>query len=627
MRENSKIIYRDSNSKQLTYLAIGASLVTLIFAREVNDPFNTPKLVTLLIIASLSAIKLSTLFRLEYIKKDSVTLLLISILAIFLTSGAMAVLFSDNLTVALVGDTQRRNGYLSYFALVLIALTTSQLVSFRNIRNLFSIAILTGFVFSIYGVIQMSGRDVFDWNNPYNSVISTVGNPNFASALMAIFSVISVISLFDKEQNLIIKFFAVACTILSLVAIIASNSRQGLVSMSFALLFFVCAYVYSIRKKLGLFAIFFSTLISSMAIAGMLQIGPLARFLYKPSVTVRGYYWDAALQMLKDHPATGVGFDHYLYYFKEVRDVGYPLKYGFSLTSSNAHNTFLQMFANGGVFLGLIYMILVLFTLYTGIKVIKNSSGAKNVVAICLLSSWIAFQAQSVISIDNIGISIWGWILTGAVFGLARDLYFSGTTTYSQVQKNKNHMQASLKPIILAPILLVPALIISVSLMGLESDTYKAKILFDNYVYQAKGNKALSQQLKTELNKRIESVLNQSFSDPNYQLQMAYYLFDSGDQKKGIEVANMVADKFPRNLYALESLSIMYKILNAPKDAIYWREKVAKSDPWNAENYLELLRLYKSLGDIQNEQKMYDTIISFAPSSNEAKSALEELSK
>lgn len=627
MRENSKIIYRDSNSKQLTYLAIGASLVTLMFAREVNDPFNTPKLVTLLIIASLSAIKLSTLLRLEYIKKDSVTLLFISILAIFLISGALAVLFSDNLTVALVGDTQRRNGYLSYFALVLIAFTTSQLVSFRNIRNLFSIAILTGFVFSIYGVIQMSGRDVFEWNNPYNSVISTVGNPNFASALMAIFSVISVISLFDKEQNLIVKSFAVACTILSLVAIIASNSRQGLVSMSFALLFFVCAYVYSIRKKLGLFAIFFSTLISSMAIAGMLQIGPLARFLYKPSVTVRGYYWDAALQMLRDYPATGVGFDHYLYYFKEVRDVGYPLKYGFSLTSSNAHNTFLQMFANGGVFLGLIYMILVLFTLYTGIKVIKKSSGAKNVIAICLLSSWIAFQAQSVISIDNIGISIWGWILTGAVFGLARDLNFHGTTTNSQVQKNKNHVQTSLKPIILAPILLVPALIISVSLMRLESDTYKAKILFDNYVYQAKSNKALSQQLKTELNKRIESVLNQSFSDPNYQLQMAYYLFDSGDQKKGIEVANIVADKFPRNLYALESLSIMYKILNAPEDAIYWREKVAKSDPWNAENYLELLRLYKSLGDIQNEQKMYDTIVSFAPSSNEAKSALEELSK
>jgi hypothetical protein len=38
------------------------------------------------------------------------------------------------------------------------------------------------------------------------------------------------------------------------------------------------------------------------ALVGMLQIGPLEKFLYKPSVSVRGYYWRAGLEMFKDYP-------------------------------------------------------------------------------------------------------------------------------------------------------------------------------------------------------------------------------------------------------------------------------------------------------------------------------------
>lgn len=627
MRENSKIIVRYSNSKQLTYLAVGAAFITLYFARDSYDPFNTPKLVSLLIIASLSAIKLSTLWRLENIKKDKIIFLFALVLLAFTISGAISVAFSDDLTVALIGDIQRRNGFLSYISLALIALTVAQLVRFYNIRNLFRVMILTGFIFSTYGLIQMSGRDMFEWNNPYNSVISTVGNPNFASALMAIFSIVSIMSLFDKSQNLIIKFFAASCLIFSIVAIVASNSRQGLVSMSFAILFSASAYIYLIRKKLGLLLIFFSISFSSLAIAGMLQIGPLSRILYKPSVTVRGYYWDAALQMLKDYPVTGVGFDHYLYYFKELREVGYALKYGFSLTSSNAHNTFLQMFANGGILLGLSYIVLTLLTLYTGINLIKKSSAPNRLTTICLVAAWIAFQAQSVISIDNIGISIWGWVLTGAVYGLASDSDSNNQAIYSKKQENKKNTQVPLRSFIIAPILIIPTLILSVSLMRMEVDTYKAKILFDNYVAQSDNNTVLSRQLKTELDREINNVLELPFSDPTYQVQLAYFLFDTGDQKRAIEIVNRVVKEFPRNLTAVESLAIMYGILNEPQKAIYWREKFAKLDPWNGENYLQLIRLYKSSGDSESAQRMYNIIFSFAPSSNEAKSALEELSK
>ena len=38
------------------------------------------------------------------------------------------------------------------------------------------------------------------------------------------------------------------------------------------------------------------------------------------------------------------------------------------------------------------------------------------------MSAWIGFQAQSLISIDNIGIAVWGWLLGGAIIGLSNGI-------------------------------------------------------------------------------------------------------------------------------------------------------------------------------------------------------------
>ena len=39
--------------------------------------------------------------------------------------------------------------------------------------------------------MQISGIDFVTWNNQYNAVISTVGNPNFAAAIMAIIATLN----------------------------------------------------------------------------------------------------------------------------------------------------------------------------------------------------------------------------------------------------------------------------------------------------------------------------------------------------------------------------------------------------------------------------------------------------
>jgi hypothetical protein len=60
-------------------------------------------------------------------------------------------------------------------------------------------AILTGGILSIYGLMQINGNDFVAWNNPYNSMIATLGNPNFASSLLALIALISFFSFFNKH--------------------------------------------------------------------------------------------------------------------------------------------------------------------------------------------------------------------------------------------------------------------------------------------------------------------------------------------------------------------------------------------------------------------------------------------
>jgi O-antigen ligase len=56
------------------------------------------------------------------------------------------------------------------------------------------------------------------------------------------------------------------------------------------------------------------------ALLGALQIGPLTKYIYKTSVSLRGEYWQAGWNMGSDHPLTGVGFDTYGDWYRRVRD-------------------------------------------------------------------------------------------------------------------------------------------------------------------------------------------------------------------------------------------------------------------------------------------------------------------
>ena len=80
----------------------------------------------------------------------------------------------------------------------------------------------------------------------------------------------------------------------------------------------------------------------------------------------------------------------------------------------------------------------------------------------------------------------------------------------------------------------------------------------------------------------------------------------------------------PRSLDALTLLASTSEQGKDVTKAVEYRKNIARLDPWNAENYLQLGRLYKSIGDTGNMDVILSKILSFAPNSDQGKLAKAE---
>lgn len=586
-------------------------VVTLYFQSTLADPFNSPKLWILLISAAwLTGYIFSfrkIIFALKPINR------LFYIVFVFLVFLLISTFVSDFSYIAIFGETQRRNGFLQYLSLSIILVATAIFVRTFNVKKFFTVTYFIATISVIYSLMQTTGNDFVNWNNPYNSIISTVGNPNFAAAVMAIMGVLIFSSIFITTFQHTQRIIALLISISLLFVIYKSNARQGLLSYFLGVGIFLTIWLLTKNKKLGILAVLMGLAIFIVSVLGMLQFGPLEKYLYKPSVSIRGYYWRAGIEMLKSHPFFGVGIDSYGLYFKEYREVNYPLTYGFEITSSNAHNTFIQFFATGGTFLGIAYLLLNGYILKRAIFGIRNLTGNSRMYLVAIFSAWISFHAQSLISIDNIGISIWGWILGGSIVGLSvsANPTENGKEIFYLQRKNAIYLSR----VITSGFATLLVIILVAMLYRGETNTYRSS---QNVNLQDPTSRNYFKELQLK-------AINTPLNDPTYSLYAASRLIQSGYVDEGLAEAKKIYLQNPRNLDALLLFALTYEQLNNLLEAISYREKIVQLDPWNAKNYLELGKYYKKQGDLGKSQVMLEKILSFAATDQIADLAKIEL--
>ncbi len=591
-------------------------LITLYFNAGLQDPFNSPKMWLLFLLASwaLPYVGLIGFKWDKTIKEFLVDNKHIVLIWFFLLSLLLAAIKTDEKFTAIFGAAGRRNGLLSYVSLCIIFLFATKF-SKLNFMVLLKALLLLTIPTVIYGYMQSSGKDFVKWDNPYNSIIGTLGNPNFASALMAILSSLLVGFCYQRTLKNYLKMFLLTLSGLMIYLIYSSESRQGLLAFFIAAITQLIFIIYFKNKILGLIASAFGSGLVILGILAMLQIGPLVDLIYKRSVSVRGYYWRAALEMFSANPVFGVGLDRYGAYFKEYRESAYSLNFGFELTSTNAHNVFLQLLATGGLFVGLSYLLLTLFVGVTGLRLVLNCSSDMRNYSITLFSAWLAFQAQSVISIDSIGISIWGWILGGLIVGLSKVNEMNSADVTKKVKPlfaSENHL---LRIQLISWINVVLGIVFCSFLYRGE-----VSILEQRQIYNPKVEAARNETLRLG-----QQMNNLKMVDPYYRFMSSTYLITSGSEGLGLKILDELIRQDPRNLDYLNARAGYFEQLTQYSNAIKSRLEIYKYDPWNARNLLSLGKNYKLIGDSENQLRVLQLILEFAGSNSIAEEARVEL--
>ena len=405
-----------SSEKSLArYISVGAFLTTvLVIWGSVTDPVNAPKLF-ILGAASFAAGAIAFAIGAKEIWRSSRVWVVGVIL--FLVFAISAIVNSPSPLVQNIYGTYGRNtGFITYLSLLLIS-TAVTLFRQRSSFNLIIWSLFVGgFANVAYCLWAIAFGDFIGWSNPYGNILGTFGNPNFIGAFLGIF--ISALLAYVVQPGISWKYrgLAAVTTLVGLFEIKKSHAVQGLVvsAAGFAIVGF---YLVRSRFKSELILGGYTTGVAAfglVALMGALQKGPLTQYIYKTSVSLRGEYWQAGWNMAKKFPLTGVGMDSYGDWYRRMRDAQALILPGPETVTNAAHNVPIDILAYGGWPLFLSYLLLILAAVIAIVKVTlrnKNYDGT----FIALAVAWACYQIQSVISISQIGLAIWGWIASGAV--------------------------------------------------------------------------------------------------------------------------------------------------------------------------------------------------------------------
>ena len=400
-------------------VVISAPLVGIAISPTASlDPINLPKL-TLLVPLAVGAF-FAILLQLRTLVSN-VSGIFLSISVLFLLD-LLIVLFVSGAPLGqqIFGMNGRNTGFLAYFSLLILMLAAYLSVNQQVIEKISFGLLSLGAISIVYGLMQHFGLDPLPWANVNNPISTFLGNPNFSSSFFGICATATVALSLKPSNSTRNRIFCGVSIVLYIYLILGSKSIQGLLVAGGGTLAVILIYLITnpkLARRIILVPFLSLTLpVIVIVVLGTLKIGPLADYLYKVSVRQRGFYWMAALKMIETHPFFGVGLDSFGdSYFKYRSDNAALLSP--TVLSNSSHNVFLELGSYGGIPLFTIHFALVVFTIYSIFKYLKRNRNF-NWAYVAIVGAWLGYVAQCVISINQLGLAVWGWILMGIINGI-----------------------------------------------------------------------------------------------------------------------------------------------------------------------------------------------------------------
>lgn len=486
----------------------------------------------------------------------------------FIFAGINAALRSSSpLTQNVYGSYGRNTGLLAYLVLLAVAIAALALREDSTFRKIVLGLQIAGLVNVVYcGWVLLFG-DFLSWSNPYGNILGLFGNPNFIGAFLGIFITSIVATLAEPGFSLKKRILGALVCVIAFYEVLRSDAIQGIVVTAGGLAM-VLFFAIRARWNSKLILSAYSAIVAGLgvtAVLGALQKGPFT-FIYKKSVTLRGEYWDAGIRMGLDNPASGVGMDSYGDWYRRTRsEQAATILPGPKTITNAAHNVVIDFFAFGGFPLLIAYLGLLLIAAISAFKVIRRVK-KYDPVFVAMFTSWACYQVQSLISINQVGLALWGWILTGALIAYERATASNApgkeTAQKTTLKGNLKYRESIISPQLVAGLGIVVGLIIAVPPLSADmkwraaldsKDANKViEALKPSYLNPSDSQRfAQAVQLFASsnlLDQAHEIALNAVSFNPNYfdAWRVLYFLPNSTEKEKETALAQMkILD--PRN--------------------------------------------------------------------------------
>ena len=518
------------------YFIYGIAAVSIIVTpRAILDPINAPKML-LLFILSTAGISLMLPHLGFYFKGKGKLLLIFT--GVYVLDLLFILLLADaDFGQQIFGTFGRNNGFLAYLGLILVfllgALSSNESSMKRFLLGLIFVSMVSG----VYGILQSMKIDPAGFVSLYSPAIGFLGNPDFFSAFHGLALIASLaLAIVVREKNNL-RYVYVISTLLNIYALKIAGAKQGVLVAVIGIAFVIVILAYQRSKALGysLTSVGFVGLI--LVALGLINSGPLASIIYKSSLEARGYYWGAAWKMTVESPFSGIGLDNFGSWYRRARSLE-AYQWLPTQETNAAHNVYLDFSSNGGFPFLLLNLFLVALVLYSFLTMVRKSEQL-NPYYIIGFSIWVAFQAQLLISINQIGNAVWGWALGGILLGYS---YFTGdlpkTETVVKPPKKKNVQKSDVLP--------------ASDLLRLTGGVVLALVIAFPYWTSAVN---FQSAVESQTIEKIEKAAIQQPYDLVRMVGSARVLKDNGNVEQARVILNLSVQVFPDSYAAWQELS------------------------------------------------------------------------
>jgi len=522
-------------------------------------------------------------------------------MVLFLLWSLISFFWSFNLHLATISWVQ----YLTYVALFFIVLNS--VISKEFINALLHTLIASLFVVSIIGLSQQYLSDITLVKQFYYQFVApaaSFANKNLASHFVVMTLPLSFL-MFVLTKNIRISFLYSLVTFFALWYVIIITARQAyaaiFVELLVLVLFLVFDYVKnknsflkSIHHKLFKLLMFFFLIFSLFVVSNFsndgFDLSKGSKLERVGEISLAGGSsripaWKNSIEMIKDHPITGVGIgqwqEHYpLYYDASAPDV----IFGDTIRLTKAHNEYLEMFANVGL-IGFLPLLWIFIIVIKGTwNKLKSNDDRGRVLAISM--GMVGFTVVAFFSFP-----IWAYV---SAFILMVFIALVDNMTSTVEKKYIIPINKEQYLIFSSVVLLIFSLVFFYSYQWIQSEHYRGVAI--NKSNAKDSDLAILYSAKSsELNPHNQQNLN----------QLGSFLLKNNKEKESIPYLVKSNELTLFNSTSLINLMIGYNVLGEVEKSKAISRKILKNDPRNVKALANLVRILYNQGEYKETTKLY----------------------